>query len=398
VTAIQFFQSQFSFSLALQGRISPRADVAAGVADRSQVPAVPAETNVAPDVPNTGQAKRVTAYLTHHWLLLLFCFVVSYSGYRSTGWKYREVQFFKWNVLIWPQGNVEANSGRSASPQIINDARIVLGVVNKGRSIGNAGNGPNIKESVKRVISQVGSVDIKGRIKAVFRVREQCSSQPLCIFDGLLTKSFAFSDRDSRSGKLKVDECIERGRVAGIFNLKVKRDTSASTIEDQRSSRASFGDIYPRSLGELKFTASDVPCTFSSIRTFIHRPTLSPHLDKRISVGDVSVIARIFRYHNCLPRRISAQAGNMSLIQSGNSSKHRGDEQTLSNSEHATIMRRLTLSVVVVSFLLLTTLALRFYTDSINDEAFINWNTLWWMIFFVGGQVSGYLILVYLWG
>jgi hypothetical protein len=90
---------------------------------------------------------------------------------------------------------------------------------------------------------------------------------------------------------------------------------------------------------------------------------------------------------------------NISLIQSGYPGQHSGHQKTLGDSQHLPVMVRLPLPVLVLLFVLGLLTTLRFYADSVNDQALIDWRrTLLWGAFFLVTQGTGFLILVRLWG
>jgi hypothetical protein len=89
----------------------------------------------------------------------------------------------------------------------------------------------------------------------------------------------------------------------------------------------------------------------------------------------------------------------MGLIEGGYRSQKRSDQKSKSDLDHGSVMTRLSLLALLVTFLLFTTLALSFYADSVNDEALIDWwRTAVWIVCFVGSQISGCLILIHFWG
>ncbi len=109
----------------------------------------------------------------------------------------------------------------------------------------------------------------------------------------------------------------------------------------------------------------------------IDRSTTSPNF--RESIG---------RCFSCTFSGTSTHAGTMSLIQGSYPSYKSGKQQTKSDTQYSSVMSRLSLPTLFVSFLLFTALALCFYANSVNDETLIDWGyTVLWIGFFVGAQV-----------
>lgn len=195
-----------------------------------------------------------------------------------------------------------------------------------------------------------------------------------------------------------IDDCrIRSGNMAVAPNKSVCNNVGPLFIT--RDLEDSIQVRLRLALASFHSRLSDPAVLLGDRGTPTHSPALGFHLNQDVSAREFTVISRILRNFHGAESSFGAQTRSVGLIQSGNPGYQGSHEKSLGDTQHRAIMLRLPLPALLVFFLLFASLAFRFYTNSINNEAIIvcKWTVLW-IVFFVGAQVVGYWILVDLWG